>query len=207
YKIECDQREAEAGARNQELDKLVNDLAFDIESAIHEYVGIVLANSVYPDAFPVEHGYVFDLVTRELTLTVTVPPPSAVPTVKGYKYVKVNDEISSTSLPVKAQKDRYASAVHQVAVRTLHEIFEADRGSKICLIALTVVTDTIAPGTGLPETIPFVIVAADRETFGRFDLTNVVPRATLEHLGAAVSKSPFDLTPADTSRGVRVRRQ
>jgi len=82
--------------------------------------------------------------------------------------------------PLKARKDRYAGAVHQVAVRILHEIFEADRGGKI------------SPG---------------RETFSHFDLANVVPRATLDHLGAAVSKSPFDLTPADTSHGVRVRRQ
>jgi restriction system protein len=52
-----------------------------------------------------------------------------------------------------------------------------------------------------------VIVAADRQTFSHFDLTNVVPRATLEYLGAAVSKSPFDLTPADTSHGVRARKQ
>ena len=39
YKIECQQREAEAVARNQELDKLISNLAFDVESAIDEYVG------------------------------------------------------------------------------------------------------------------------------------------------------------------------
>jgi restriction system protein len=48
-----------------------------------------------------------------------------------------------------------------------------------------------------------VVVAADREKFTQFDLSKVVPKATLEHLGAALSKSPSDLTPADTSRGVR----
>jgi restriction system protein len=207
YKLECGQREAEAAARNEELTNLINDLAFDVESAIHEYVGIVLSNAVYPDAFPVEHDHTFDLATRELTLSVTVPPPSAVPSTKEYRYVKAKDEIVEATLSLKAQKDRYASAVAQVAVRTLHEIFEADRGGKIHSIALTVGTDTIAPATGLPTTIPLVIAAADRETFGQFDLANVVPKATLEHLGAAVSKSSFDLTPADTSRGVRVRKQ
>jgi restriction system protein len=59
----------------------------------------------------------------------------------------------------------------------------------------------------LRESVPLVIVAADRETFRRFDLSNVVPQATLEHLGAAISRSPFDLAPADTSRGVRVRKR
>jgi restriction system protein len=206
YQLECRGREAEAKARNDELDKLINDLAFDLEPAVQEYVGIVLSNSVYPDSFPVEHDYVFDLGARELTLTATVPPPSAVPSVKEYKYVRANDKITSTQMSAKAQRDRYAGAVYQVAIRTVHEVFEADRGGKIRSIALTVATDTVSPATGLYETIPLVIVAADRNTFSQYDLENVVPQATLKHLGAAVSKSPFDLTPADTSRGVRVRR-
>lgn len=205
YRAECRQRETDADARNQALTKLINDLAFDVEAAIQEYVAIVLSSSVYPDAFPVDYDHDFDLTTRELRLTVTVPPPSAVPSVKEYRYVKTKDEITSTALSTKAQKDRYAAAVAQVAVRTLHEIFEADRGSKIQSIALKVGTSDLSPATGLRESVPLVIVAADRETFSRFDLSNVVPLATLEHLGAAVSKSPFDLTPADISRGVRVR--
>lgn len=206
YRAECQQREANAEAHNQAVTKLINDLAFDVESAIQEYVGIVLSNSVYPEAFPVDYDHYFDLATRELHLTVTVPPPSAVSVVKEYKYVKAKDEITSTILPVKAQKDRYAGAVTQVALRTLHEIFEADRGGKIHSIALTVGTDALSPATGLRGTVPLVIVAADRDTFSRFDLSNVVPQATLDHLGAAVSRSPFDLAPADTSRGVRVRK-
>jgi restriction system protein len=207
YAAECRQREAEAENHNQALAKLVNDLAFDIESAIQEYVGIVLSNSVYPEAFPVEHDYEFDLATRELRLVAAVPAPSSISAVKEYKYVKTKDEITSTALPAKALKDRYTGAVTQVAVRTLHEIFEADRSAKIYSIALRVVCEAISPATGLLESVPLVIVAADREAFKRFDLSNVVPLATLQHLGAAISKSPFDLIPADTSRGTRTRKQ
>jgi restriction system protein len=207
YQEQCRQRESDAEARNQELAKLINDLAFDVESAIQEYVSIVLSKSAYPDAFPVAHEHDFDLATRELTLTVTVPTPSSIPAVKAYRYVKANDEITATALPIKAQKDRYAGAVFQTALRTLHEIFEADRGAKIHSIALTVAAETPSAATGRMESVPLVILAADRETFATFNLTNVVPSATLDHLGAAVSKSPFDLTPADTSRGVRARKQ
>ena len=205
YRAECRQRQVEAEARNLALTRLINDLAFDVEAAVQEYVAIVLSSSVYPDAFPVDHDHDFDLATRELRLCVTVPPPAAVPSVKEYRYVRTRDEITSTALPVKAQKDRYAQAVTQVAVRTLHELCEADRGGKIHSIALKVETSVLSPATGLRESVSLVVVAADRETFGRFELSNVVPLATLEHLGAAVSRSPFDLTPADTSRGVRVR--
>ena len=203
YQAECAQREADAAARNDELTKFINDLAFDVEYAIEDYVGIVLSNSVYPDSFPVEHEHGFDLTSRELTLRVDLPEPSSVPSVKEYRYVKAKDEITASQLTAKAQKDRYTAAVHQVAVRTLHEVFEADRAGKIRSIALTVGVNRVAPATGQPEYVPLAVVAADRATFGSFDLANVVPSATLEHLGAAVSKSPFDLVPADTSRGVR----
>lgn len=119
YEAECAQREADATARNDELAKLINDFAFDVGSAIEEYVSIALSYSVYPEAFPVEHDYHFDLASRELTLSVTVPPPTDMPFVKEWRYVKAKDEIVSSSLPTTAQKNRYASAVAQVAVRSL----------------------------------------------------------------------------------------
>lgn len=203
YQAECRQREADAEARNEELTKFINDLAFDIPAAIEEYVGIVLSNSVYPDAFPVEHEHAFDLSTRELTMSVFVPEPSALPTVKEYRYVKSKDEIVATQLSAKAQKDRYSNAVHQTALRTLDEIFEADRAGKIQSIALTVGVNRVAPATGRPETVPLVQVAAGRDQFNELNLADVIPVETLKHLGAALSKSPFDLTPADTGRGVR----
>jgi restriction system protein len=72
------QREQDAAADNAELDRFINDLAFDVESAIQDYVGIVLSNSVYPDGFPVAHDQHFDLAARELTLTATVNRPCRV---------------------------------------------------------------------------------------------------------------------------------
>jgi len=205
YEKECRDREEQAAERNAALNTLINELAFDVESAINEYVDIVLSNSVYPDFFPVTYDHKFNLQSRELTLMAHMSAPSAVPAVKEYRYVRATDEITATPLTAKAQKDRYASAVWQVAVRTIHEVFEADRSGKIRTIALTVATRGINPATGLEQPVPLVIVAADRDTFGQFDLTNVVPHATLAHLGAALSKSPFDLAPADATRGVRAQ--
>jgi restriction system protein len=207
YDDECRQRETEAAEHNAHLDRLINELAFDVPWAIQEYVGIVLSNSVYPDCFPVEHDYRFELETRELTLTVRVPQPSSLPAVKEYRYVKARDEISASAMPKKEQKDRYASAVWQVALRTLHEVFEADRVGRIHSVALTVDTEHLDPATGRPAAVPLVIVGVARETFTGLDLAHVEQPATLAHLGAAMSRSPFDLVSADTSRGVRASRR
>lgn len=67
YANECREREAEVEAHNRELEALKNNLAFDVEAAIQDYVGIVLSNSTYPETFEVSHDYGFDLTARELT--------------------------------------------------------------------------------------------------------------------------------------------
>jgi restriction system protein len=203
YDAECAQREQEAAAANADLDQLIADLDLHVESAVQEYVSIVLSNSVYPESFSVDHDFEFDSALRELTLKVTIPGPNSIPDVKEYKYNKAKDEIVSTTLTQKQQKDRYAAAVHAVALRTMHEIFEADRDGHINTISLAVATEEIDPATGQMVRTALVAVAADRESFTSYDLTNVVPAATLQHLNALVSKNPHGLVGIDETRGVR----
>jgi restriction system protein len=202
YETECAAREAEAAQHNASLDQLITDLSYGAVDAVQEYIGIVLANSVYPEGFTVEHEAQFDPENAELALRVLIPGPDLIPTIKSYKYVKASDEITSVALSQKDSKDRYAGIVHQVALRTLHEIFEADRRGLIQSISLEVGTQTINPATGKETYIPFAAVGAPRDAFSEIDLSAVVPSATLEHLGAAVSKNPLGLVPANGS-GVR----
>jgi len=205
YASECQQRELQVQEENQSLDKLISGLAYGVEEAVQEYVSIVLGNSVYPESFLVTHDFTFDSSHKELTLTALVPTPESIPAIKEYKYVKAKDEITATALTQKDRKERYAGAIAQVAVRSLHEIFESDRAGRIQTISLTVACDAIDAATGLMKRTPFVAVAAERAAFITFDLANVVPLATLQHLGALVSKNPFDMVGIDTSKGVRGR--
>lgn len=202
YDAERAARDAEVAEQNASLDALIANLGYGATEAVEEYISIVLSNSVYPELFPVRHDFSFDPATAELSLRCLVPGPDKVPSTKAFKYAKAADDITETALPQKAVKDRYASAVNQVALRSLHEVFEADRRGLIQSIALQVGTETIDPATGVETYVPFVAVGADRATFTGFDLGSVVPAATLSHLGAAVSKNPHGLVPADLS-GIR----
>jgi restriction system protein len=202
YAKDCEAREAQIAEQNAAVDKLAADLAYGVVEAVEEYVSIVMSNSVYPDHFPVNTEFQFDPAHAELRIRAVIPGPDRVPSVKAYKYTKSSDEITESQLSKKACKDRYASAVHQVAIRTLHEVFEADRRGVIQSISLEVGTETIHPATGLATYLPFVAVASARGTFVPFDLSSVVPLATLDHLGAAVSKNPYELVPIDPT-GVR----
>lgn len=203
YDAECDTRQAAADDSNAALDEMIAGLEVGTESAVQDYVAIVLGNSVYPDGFDVQHAFEFDAELRELTLMVTIPGPEGVPTTKTFKFTKSTDEITATDLPQKTQKDRYASIVHQVALRTLHEVFEADRRGLIQTLSLTVIAESLDPAVGQMKATPLAAVAVDRAQFEAIELANVVPQAALDHLGALLSKNPLGLVAIDTSKGVR----
>lgn len=203
YQSEREERDRQAAESNRVLDQLIANLGYGSAGAVEEYVGIVLSNSVYPEVFPVEpEDYSFEPATAELRLRVIVPGPDTLPDAKTFRYVKASDEITSSPLSQKAQRDRYAAAVHQVALRSLHEVFEADRRGLIQAVSLELGTNTVSPATGLATYVPFVAVAAQRESFLAMDLAAVVPLATLSHLGGAVSKNPHGLIPVDPA-GIR----
>lgn len=203
YERECAAREQSAAAANAQLDQFAQALTTGDPQAIHEYIGIVLGNSVYPDAFEVQHDYEFDAELGELIVAVVVPPPAEVPSVKLFKYLPKTGETKETPCTQKEQRERYNGAVAAVAVRTFHEVFESDRDERIQTISLTVQTETANPATGLVETFPFVAAAADRAEFYKFDLSNVDPAQTLTHMRASLSKNAFALKPISTARGIR----
>lgn len=202
YEADCKQREKEVAEHNAAIDDLAAALAYGAAEAVEEYVAIVMANSVYPEHFQVQHEAKFDPETAELRLTVVVPAPEELRTVKACRYVKASDEIAATRLSKKEANDRYAGALHQVALRSLHEIFESDRQGIIQAVSLQVGPQTKDPATGRETFIPLVAVTSPREKFLEFDLSGVVPAATLQHLGAAVSKNPSALAAVDPA-GIR----
>lgn len=187
---------------NVELDQLITDLASGVGSAVEQYVAIVLANSTYPESFDVDYEHEFIVEDRELSVIVLVPRPDDFPSIRSVRYVKAKDELSTTRLSATELKRRYNSAVYQTALRTPHEVFEADRKKIVDAISLTVSVDAVDPATGRDRRVPLVQLAVDRSGFLAIDLSRVEPLETLRHLAAAVSKNPYALTPL-AGQGVR----
>ena len=202
YERECAQREQEVLIHSAELDQFIVELGYGTVDAVQEYVGIVLANSVYPESFPVTHAAAFESSSAELSLRVAIPGPDIVPRIKGYRYVKSNDEITTSPATQKDLKERYLRIVHDLALRSLHEVFEADRRGLIQSISLELGTNSVLPATGRETYVPLVAVATQREVFEQLNLSAIVPAATLEHLGAVISKNPYGLVAVNPA-GVR----
>lgn len=210
-RLEQAQRDCESANRsrreqiqraNTELDQLIISLRKGDGRALEQYVGIVLANSTYPEDFQVDYEYEFITADCELAVTVLASTPDQFPSVKSVRYVKAKDEFTTTRLSAAELKRRYNNAVYQIALRTPHEVFEADREGIVDAISLTVAVDTVDPATGHDRRLRLVQLAVDRQSYLAIDLSRIEPIETLKHLAAAASKNPYGLIPL-ADQGVR----
>jgi restriction system protein len=120
---------------------------------------------------------------------------ACVPVEREFRYVKAKDDISTLARTAKDIRSLYSSVVAQVTLRTLHEVFEADRTGLVETVVFNGLVKTTDPGTGKPISPCLVTVRTTRDVFKEFDLAQVDPLACLDRLNASVSKKPGDLAP------------
>jgi len=186
---------AKAAAQHTEVDAFRAEFEAGEPDAVVSYFDLVLQRSTYPEGFPQGFRIAFVPGSRQLVIEYELPGAAIVPAVKLYKYVKASDSITETARPLAQIRAAYASVVAQVTLRTIHEVFEADRGRNVDTVVFNGVVDTIDPGSGKNIRPCVVTVRTTRDVFAELDLARVDPLACLKHLSAAVSASPAELTP------------
>jgi len=153
----------------------------------------VLGNSVYPDDFP-QHFRLAHLPKKQhLLIEYRLPPVEVVPAVKEYRYDRVRDDLVAVPRDADEISRRYTEVIAQVALRTVHEVVEADRGALVQKISYNGIVDTIDRRTGRFVRPCLVTLRTDRETFAAIKLRRVDPVACLKHLQAGLSCRPDEL--------------
>ncbi|MFI1192351.1 restriction endonuclease [Micromonospora sp. NPDC020750] len=193
YQQQCAKVDAEISAHNAEIDRFAAAFAAADPAVVVEYFGMVLGNSVYPDDFPQHYRLAYVPESRQLVVEYHLPTLDVIPTVREYRYVKARDEITTTARPAKEIKERYATLVAQVTLRTVHELFEADRSGLVDTVVFNGIVDTTDPRTGASVQPCLVTLRTTREVFTELNLRLVEPLACLAHLNASVSKRPAEL--------------
>jgi restriction system protein len=89
----------------------------------------------------------------------------------------------------------YKLVVSQVAIRTLHELYEADTPRYLESIVFNGYVDTVNAATGKPEQPYLVTVRAYRDRFLDRDFSRLNPENCLQDLSARVSTRPEELKP------------
>jgi restriction system protein len=186
--------EAKLVAYNAEVDRFAAAVAGADPASVVEYFAMVLGNSVYPDDFPQHFRLAFLPKQRHLLIEYHLPPIEVVPAVKEYRYDKMRDDLAAVPRDQAEIRRRYVEIIAQVALRTVHEIVEADRGALVGQISFNGIVDTIDRRTGRFVRPCLVSLKTDRDTFAAIKLRRVDPVACLTYLQGALSTTPDELT-------------
>lgn len=185
-------RKAEHEAAQQLVNAAVDEKRKKYEAAepeaIKEYCDLVLADSAYPEYFPREWDLDYDVASKTVIVDYRLPAPEDLPTLKAVKYVASRDELEEQHLSEAQVAKIYDEVLYQVALRTVHELFEADQIGALAAVAFNGVVTAVNKATGKPVTACVMSLRCGREDFVAIDLGNVEPRAcfkSLRGVGAA----------------------
>ncbi|HKN45808.1 MAG TPA: restriction endonuclease, partial [Propionibacteriaceae bacterium] len=92
-------------------------------------------------------------------------------------------------------KSLYAEVIAQVALRTVHELYEADRREHVETVVYNGMVESIDKRTGTPARVCVISFRTTRDTFEELNLDHVDPGECLKGLNAGVSKKPEELAP------------
>lgn len=149
--------------------------------AVVAYCHMVLARSDYPDAYP---RHVDVAISDEGTLSVDLALPAldCVPDVRSVAFDATTEKYVVTRLDAGDWASLHESLVHQIALRTVHELLEADRVGAIARVAFS---GWLRDGSASTCAVAFEV---DRATFGAVDLATADPVSRVAALGGGAPR-------------------
>jgi restriction system protein len=187
--------EAKVNTRNAEVDGFEKAYFMGDIDEINTYNSMVLERSSYPEAFPHNFKTAYVPESKQIVIDYELPTPNIVPTALEYKYNKSKDSIEEKPKKLNELKEIYQDVVASVALRTVHEVFEADQGNHLDVCVFNGYINTLDPSNG-KDIKPFLIsVRATKSTFNEINLSKINKIICLRNLGAQVSPRPYEIQP------------
>jgi restriction system protein len=163
--------------------------------AVLDHCGIVLSNSEYPDYFPKSYELDYNPENMLLIVGYQLPSMSSIPTLREVKYVQTRDEFDEKHIS-KTQLNRlYDSLLYQIALRTVHELYEADKIDALASIVFNGYVRSIDSATGQETNACVLSLQVSKDEFGEINLANVDPKVCFKKLKGIGSSKLHSLTP------------
>lgn len=195
YNRDKDAYLAKVKQRDIEVDELRDRYAGGEEDAVVTYNTMVLERSFYPEDFPQEFMILYQNDSKQMIIEYRMPDINFVPKVLEFSYVKSKDEIREKAMKANERREIYTDVVAAVAIRTIHEVFEADHHGHIDVVVLNGYVETIDPSTG-QDVKPYLLsVRATKDQFLKLVLDRIDKVLCLRNLGAQVSPQMNEKVP------------
>lgn len=180
---------------NSKVDQLHATWIKKDPDAVIEHADLVLTASEYPDWFDVDFNVGYIPESGMLVVDYQLPSPDNTPTLERVTYVKSRNETTEKHLTeAKAQK-LFDSICYQIALRTIHELFEADEPNAIQAVTFNGWVEATSKATGRTEKACILSVQALKEEFLAFELAKVDPKACFKALKGVAASSLSELAP------------
>ncbi|WP_444901477.1 restriction endonuclease [Microbulbifer sp. SSSA007] len=187
--------EIEQQSRNQEIKKQKGLYFSSNSDALIDYCEMVLSNSEYPEYFPREWSLDYIDPSRMLIVDYSLPDIGLLPTLKSVKYVSSRDEFTESYISQSALNKLYDSLLYQVALRTIHELYEADQIKSIDSIVFNGWVNSIDKATGQEVNACILSLQASKDEFLAINLERVDSKACFKQLKGVGSSKLHGLSP------------
>jgi restriction system protein len=150
--------------------------------AVERYVQMALEKSSYPDGIAGEPDVQFDEPSKTLVVNFRLPGPGDVPNVLEYKYVATRKSVKPVEMKQKDFEAYYDDVLHQIALRTVHEVFVADYAARVEAVVYNGWVGGIDGKTGKPFTSCILSCEVSRKQYTELDLSRVSPKECVRSL-------------------------
>ena len=185
----------ERDKNNATIDKKHETYLQGETEAILDYFDIVLSSSEYPDYLPQSYDIDFNPEGNFLVVNYQLPNSATIPTVKEVKYIQSRDKFKENHIPKTKFNKLYDNLLYQIALRTIHELFEADKINAITFVVFNGYVKSVDPATGQEKVACILSLQANRKEFEAINLAKVEPRACFKNLKGISSSKLYSLTP------------
>ena len=187
--------EQEQAAYNKKIDDLKEAYFNQNVAAIIEYCEMVLENSIYPDSFPKNYELEYNPDNKILIVEYQLPSIECFPTLKEVKYISSRKELKEIHFPESQIQKMFDEAIYKITLRTLHELFEADKANAIDAISFNGWVNAINKATGNEENKCILTIQVTKAEFLKIDLSKVDPKMCFRNLKGVAGSKLSSLSP------------
>jgi len=181
--------------RNVAIDRKRDKYLTGDPETVLDYCDIVLTNSEYPDYFPQSYEIDYNPDNKLLVVDYQLPSPTTLPTVSEVKYVQLRDEFTEKHIS-KAQLNKlYDNLLYQIVLRTVHELYEADKIDALESVVFNGYIRSIDQATGQETNGCVLSLQANKAEFEQINLKGVDPKACFKKFKGIGCSKLHSLTP------------
>lgn len=180
---------------NSKIDQLQKRYNLLDKTAIEEYCEIVLNNSQYPENFPKNFELEYNPENKILIIDYELPSIKCFPTLKEIKFIANKNELKESHISESQLLKIFDEALYKITLRTLHELFEADKINGLDAISFNGYVHITNKATGKEEDNCIVSIQVLKQEFLDIELSKVDSKTCFKNLKGVSSTKLNSITP------------